>query len=72
MGDTKEARDLLDKLGSAPVHQSGDQFKASDRPNVPEKNKPTPAQERARSKNIMKAEDARQKKRSQMKKSHNG
>jgi hypothetical protein len=64
VGDTKDARDLLEKLGSAPVHQSGDRFKAKDRPNVPEKDKPTPAQKKARSKNIKKAQAARQKKQS--------
>jgi hypothetical protein len=62
VGDTKEARDLLDKLGSDPVQQSGDQFKASDRPNVPEKDKPTPAQKSARTSNIKKAQRANQKK----------
>lgn len=59
VGDTKDAKDLLAKLGSTPRHQKGDQFLASDRPNVPEKKKPTPAQSRARSRNIKKAQSKR-------------
>ncbi len=60
--DTKDAKDLLKKLGTKPVHLSGDRFKAKDRPNVPERVKPTPAQMRARSANIKKAQAARRKK----------
>ena len=55
MGDTKEAKDLIKKLGSQPVQVSGDRFKAKDRRNVPEKSKPTAAQTRARRQNIRKA-----------------
>lgn len=58
IGDTQDAKDLLEGLGSLPVHQGGDCFKASERPNVPEMDKPTPAQERARSRNIKKAQAA--------------
>ncbi len=57
--DAKDAKDLLKKLGSQPVHVSGDRFKAKDRPNVPERAKPTPAQTRARRENIKKAQAAR-------------
>jgi len=57
--DTKDAKNLLKKLGSKPVHLSGDRFKAKDRPNVPERAKPTPAQMRARRENIKKAQAAR-------------
>ena len=57
--DTKDAKDLLKKLGSKPVHLIGDRFKAKDRPNVPEHAKPTPAQTRARRENIKKAQAAR-------------
>jgi hypothetical protein len=57
--DTAEARELLDKLGSTPVHVKGDVFEAKDRPNVPEREKPTPAQRRARRTNIKKAQAAR-------------
>jgi hypothetical protein len=56
--DTPSARKILRQLGSAPVRVSGDRFKASDRPNVPERSKPTPAQRRARSRNIKKAQAA--------------
>lgn len=62
IGDTKEVKDLLRKLGSKPVHLSGDRFKAKDRPNVPEGAKPTSAQQRARQQNIKKAQAARRRK----------
>jgi hypothetical protein len=61
VGDTRDARDLLKKLGSQPVQVSGDRFKAKDRRDVPEKSKPTAAQSRARRQNIKKAQTARQK-----------
>jgi hypothetical protein len=57
--DTADARDLLARLGSEPVRVTGDVFEARDRPNVPERAKPTPAQKRARSANIKKAQAAR-------------
>src|SRR5262245_29570380 len=57
--DTADARELLAKLGSAPIHVEGDMFKAKDRPNVPERAKPTPAQKRAQRENIKKAQAAR-------------
>ena len=60
VGDTKEAKDLIKKLGSQPVQVRGDRFKAGDRRNVPEKSKPTAAQTRARRQNIKKAQAARQ------------
>src|SRR5262249_909601 len=50
--DTAEARDLFAKLGSKPVHLKGDIFAAKDGPNVPEREKPTPAQRRAQMQNI--------------------
>ena len=56
VGDTKEARDLLKKLGSTPAHLTGDRFEAKDRRNVPERAKPTAAQTRARRQNIKKAQ----------------
>ncbi|HYE74920.1 MAG TPA: hypothetical protein VEF04_16385, partial [Blastocatellia bacterium] len=46
--DTAEAREALKELGSEPVHMRGDRFKARPRPNVPEEEKPTAAQKRAR------------------------
>ncbi len=58
VADSRDAKSLLRKLGSEPVRRSGDRFEAKDRPNVPERSKPTPAQKRARSKNIKKAQAA--------------
>ena len=59
VADHKDAKELFETLGSTPRHVKGDIFKAKDRPNVPEKDKPTPAQRRARSANIKKAQAAR-------------
>jgi hypothetical protein len=61
VGDTKDAKEVIKQLGSAPVHTRGDQFKAKPRPDVPEKAKPTAAQRHARSTNIKKAQAARRK-----------
>ena len=57
--DTADARKLLKVLGAPPRHVAGDRFKAKDRPNVPERKKPTPAMRRARMRNIRKARAAR-------------
>lgn len=57
--DSADARQLIAKLGSRPVHMQADRFKAKDRPDIPERRKPTPAQRRARSANIKKAQAAR-------------
>jgi len=57
--DTADARKLLETLGSKPKHIKGDVFEAKDRPNVPERAKPTEAQQRARMANIKKAQAAR-------------
>lgn len=59
IADTAEAEKVLATLGSAPVHVKADMFKAKPRPNVPERDKPTPAQKRARRENIKKAQAAR-------------
>ena len=59
VGDTQEAKDLIRKLRSRPVHIRGDRFQAKPRRNVPERSKPTAAQTRARKKNIKKAQAAR-------------
>lgn len=59
VGDTPAARKVLAELGSVPVHTQGDIFKAKPRPNVPERDKPTPAQRRAQRENIKKAHSAR-------------
>lgn len=55
-----DVQEVLDQLGSKPKHVEGDIFKAKPRKNVPEKDKPTPAQQKARQKNIKKAQQARQ------------
>ncbi len=57
--DTEGVRGVLDKLGSEPRHVEADIFEAKPRPNVPEREKPTPAQQRARRANIKKAQAAR-------------
>jgi hypothetical protein len=57
--DTPEAREVLADLGSRPSHVEGDVFEAKPRPNVPEREKPTPAQQQARLANIKKAQAAR-------------
>lgn len=61
VADTPEAKEVLDELGSKPSHIEGDRFKAKPRKNIPEVEKPTPAQERARQENIKKAQEARRK-----------
>jgi len=60
--DSKDAKDVIKKLGSQPVHLSGDRFKAKPRPNVPDSEKPTAAQQREQRENIKKAQAARHKK----------
>lgn len=60
--DTKAAKDIIEQLGSQPVHLIGDRFKARPQLNIPESTKPTPAQQRARRENIKKAQTARPKK----------
>ncbi|MFA5836307.1 MAG: hypothetical protein WC837_05050 [Bellilinea sp.] len=59
VADTGDARELIEALGTKPRHVIGDIFEAKDRPNVPEKKKPTEAQQRARLENIKKAQQAR-------------
>lgn len=61
VADSQDAKNLLTKLGSEPVHQKGDIFTAKDRRNVPEHEKPTTAQKTARTANIKKAQAARRK-----------
>jgi hypothetical protein len=57
--DTDDARNLIEGLGSKPKHVKEDVFEAKDRPNVPESEKPTEAQQKARLENIKKAQQAR-------------
>lgn len=59
VADTDDARSLIEALGSKPKHVKGDIFEAKDRPNIPESEKPTEAQQRARLENIKKARQAR-------------
>lgn len=59
VADTSDAKKVLRDLGSKPRHVAGDRFKASPRPDVPEREKPTAAQRRARRQNIRKAQAAR-------------
>ncbi|HET6161548.1 MAG TPA: hypothetical protein VFE34_24620 [Dongiaceae bacterium] len=62
VGDSVDARKVLTLLGTTPVRIRADRFKAHDRPNVPERAKPTAAQRRARTRNIRKAQAARKRK----------
>jgi len=57
--DSEQARQLIEELASEPVQVKGDVFDAKPRRNVPEREKPTPAQQRARRTNIKKAQAAR-------------
>lgn len=59
VGDTRDARDVIKKLRSKPVHKKGDIFEAKPHRNVAERSKPTRAQSTARSRNIKKAQTAK-------------
>ncbi|MBI1899652.1 MAG: hypothetical protein HYS13_00890 [Planctomycetia bacterium] len=59
VADTAGARKVLSQLGSTAKHVRGDMFQAAPRRDVPEHEKPTPAQKRARRTNIKKAQAAR-------------
>ena len=61
VGDNEASRKLLATLSSPPVHQKGDIYTAHDRRNIPEREKPTPAQQKAWAENIKKAQAARKK-----------
>src|SRR5258706_742904 len=50
--DTKDAKAVIEQLGSKPVHMIGDRFKASPRGKIPESTKPTLTQQRPRRKNV--------------------
>lgn len=60
--DTDDAKDLIEKLGSEPIHVKADIFEAKDRPDIPENKKPTEAQRKAQRENIRKAQAARREK----------
>jgi hypothetical protein len=55
----KDVKEVLKELGSKPKHLKGDIFEAKPRPNIPEKDKPTKAQQNAWKENIKKAQKAR-------------
>lgn len=55
--DTDDVRKVLGDLESTPRHVEGDIFEAKPRKNVPEKEKPTEAQKKARRENIQKAQE---------------
>jgi hypothetical protein len=59
--DNPDAEQVLERLGSEPRHIRGDRFAAKPRPNVPEREKPTTRQSRARRQNIKKAQATRRK-----------
>lgn len=59
VGDTKDAKDVIKKLGSKPMQKKGDIFEAKPRRNVTERSKPTAAQKRAQNQNIKKAQSTR-------------
>lgn len=59
IADSEDAKKLLETLGSKPTLVKGDVFEAKDRPDVPERSKPTEAQQKARMENIKKAQQAR-------------
>ncbi|HLN90734.1 MAG TPA: hypothetical protein VK429_02605 [Patescibacteria group bacterium] len=60
VADTPDAKKILQVIGPA-KHVKGDIFQGHPRKNVPEREKPTPTQRRARMENIRKAQQARQK-----------
>lgn len=59
IADSADARQVLEQLGSEPKQVRGDRFSAQPRPNVPEEDKPTPAQRKARQRNIGRAQASR-------------
>lgn len=61
VGKTQDAKKLLSRLRTTPKKVRGDIFKAKSRRNVPEKEKPTVAQKKARKQNIKKAQETRRK-----------
>jgi hypothetical protein len=59
--DTDAAREVLESLGSVPERIEADRFRAKPPRNIPEREKPTRAQQAARSRNIKKAQAASRK-----------
>lgn len=59
--DTEDAHEVIANLGSVPTHVKGDIFEAADRPDIPERKKPTEAQEAAYMHNIKLPQSRRKK-----------
>lgn len=59
--DTEDAKEVIENLGSVPTHIKGDFFEAKDRPDIPERKKPTEEQQRAYMHNIRLTQRARHK-----------
>ncbi len=59
VADDPNVKKILNNLSTTPKRIRGDVFKATDRRNIPEKEKPTKAQLRAWRRNIKKAQRAR-------------
>ena len=59
--DTEDAKKVIEVLGSVPTHVKGDIFEAKDRPDVPERQKPTQSQQSAYMHNIRLAQKTRKK-----------
>ena len=60
VADTPDAKKILQVIGPAKLVK-GDIFQGHPRKNIPEREKPTPAQRRSRMENIRKAQQARRK-----------
>lgn len=60
--DDKKSRAVLTQIRGPITHKKGDVFTALPRKNIPERAKPTSAQQKARAKNIRKAQAVRHKK----------
>ena len=60
--DNPKVRSVLEQIRGDIKHVKGDIFESKSRRNVPEKDKPTPRQQRAQSINIKKAQSAHRKK----------
>lgn len=58
-GKDADTKNVLRLLGSVPRRKKADVFSAEPRKNVPERKKPTRAQQKARMRNIQKAQEAR-------------
>ncbi|MBI4044983.1 MAG: hypothetical protein HY392_04715 [Candidatus Diapherotrites archaeon] len=61
VGDSPSARKVLESLPGKETRLKGDVFEGKPRRDIPEREKPTPAQQRAQRRNIKKAQKARHK-----------